>query len=682
MEIKLESNGEIFYLNKFAKQANGSIFYKNGKTALLATVTTDESESIEGDFLPLTVQYIEKSYANGKFPGGYIKREGKPNEFEILTSRLIDRSIRPLFPKNYKYQVQVTIITLSIDTNSDIQVLALNAACIALLISNIPLVGAINALRIGKIDGELILNPSPKQLIQSSIDLFIAGEGNNILMIEFKSNVNELNEEEMIEALEIAQKHINSTSLRYMQLFAAHKKDSIKLKSCDDISYALNHINENYQYKIQDSLFNMAKSESPSIIKNLIKDISSSSGFDESDVRRAIGLIRREYIRNKILYSDERLDGRGLDSIREINIETNILPSAHGSALFTRGETQVLCVCTIGSENDMQLYDSLTSKIPLKEKFLFHYNFPSFSTGETYSIGLPTRRELGHGNLAKKALESSIKSENRAIRVVSEVLESNGSSSMASVCGGSLSLAAAGVHSSFLVAGVAMGLVKEKGVYKILTDITGLEDYDGDMDFKVAGNNKGITALQMDVKVNVDLGIIQEAIYKAKKARLHILHKMEIAKASIIPCENTPLVLSFDVPLNKISSIIGHGGKNIKEITSSFNVIIDINKNNGQISISSNNKNDITNAKDYILSSINVPIDSFNIGDRFKGKIKRIASFGIFVELRDGVDGLIHNTRLAKYNLKASSYKEDSLVDVEIIAINEGKVELSIVDNN
>lgn len=679
MEIKLESNGEIFYLNKIAKQANGSIFYKNGKTALLATITTDDSEPIEGDFLPLTVQYIEKSYANGKFPGGYIKREGKPNEFEILTSRLIDRSIRPLFPKNYKYQVQVTIIVLSIDLDSDIQVLALNAACIALLISNIPIKGAINALRIGKIDGELILNPSPKQLIQSSIDLFISGEGNNILMIEFKSNVNELSEEEMVEALEIAQKHINNTSLRYMQLFAAHMKESIKLRPLDDISHVVNFINENYQYKIQDSLFNMAKSESPSIIKNLIKDISSSSGFNENQIERAISLIRRDYIRSKILYNEERLDGRALDSIRNINIETNILPNAHGSALFTRGETQVLCVCTIGSESDMQLYDSLSSKIPLREKFLFHYNFPSFSTGETYSIGSPTRRELGHGNLAKKALESSIKSQNRAIRIVSEVLESNGSSSMASVCAGSLSLYAASLSPSFLVAGVAMGLVKERGIYKILTDITGLEDYDGDMDFKVAGNKKGITALQMDIKVNVNLEIIQEAIYKARNARLFILNKMEIAKSNIIPCENTPLIEVFNIPIGKISSIIGQGGKNIKEIVSRFNVIIDINKNNGEISISSNNKDDIANAKEYILSSINLPLDSFNIGDRFKGRIKKIANFGIFVELRDGVDGLVHNTRLAKYNLKPSAYKEDSLLDVEIISINEGKVELAII---
>lgn len=679
MEIKLESNGEVFFLNKFAKQSNGSIFYKNGKTALLATITTDDSEPIEGDFLPLTVQYIEKSYANGKFPGGYIKREGKPNEFEILTSRLIDRSIRPLFPKNYKYQVQVTIIVLSIDVNSDIQVLALNAACIALLISNIPLFGAINALRIGKIDGELIINPNSKQLIESSIDLFIAGEGNNILMIEFKSNVNELSEEEMVDALEIARKHINSTSLRYMQLFAAHMKESIKLKSLDDISHVVNYINENYQYKIQDSLFNMAKSESPSIIKNLIKDISSSSGFNENQVSRAIGLIRRDYIRSKILYNEERLDGRALDSIRNINIETNILPNAHGSALFTRGETQVLCVCTIGNENDMQSYDTLTSKFPLRDKFLFHYNFPSFSTGETYSIGLPTRRELGHGNLAKKALESSIKSENRAIRIVSEVLESNGSSSMASVCAGSLSLYAASLSPNFLVAGVAMGLVKERGIYKILTDITGLEDYDGDMDFKVAGNKKGITALQMDIKVNVNLEIIQEAIYKAKNARLFILNKMEIAKSSIIPLQNTPLIEIFSIPINKISSIIGQGGKNIKEIISKFNVIIDINKNNGEISISSSNKNDIFNAKEYILSSINLPLNSFNIGDRFKGRIKKIANFGIFVELRDGVDGLIHNTRLAKYNLKPSAYKEDSFINVEIISINEGKVELAII---
>lgn len=684
MEIKIENNNslESIYLNEVGRAANGAILYKKGKAVILATVATDINANIEGDFLPLTVQYIEKSYANGKFPGGYVKREGKPNEFEILTSRLIDRSLRPLFPKSYRYPIQITIMVLSVDNDLDLQIMALNAASIALLVSNLPIHRAINAIRIGKIDDDFIINPTLEQMKQSSIDLFISGENENIFMIEFKSNIGELSEEKMLEAIKLAQKYINTTSQIYLQHLSSHIKPHLKI-DFEDSNFNIdifNTIKEKYGTMLESCFLNMAKNENAAFLNNAIKDITNNENYNQIEVEIAVSKIKREFIRNKILNEEMRLDGRGLDTIRDINILTNILPNAHGSTLFTRGQTQVLAVCTIGNDSDMQSYEMLTSKYPLKSNFIFHYNFPSFSTGEAYPIGSVSRRELGHGNLARKALESSIKGDNRAIRIVSEVLESNGSSSMASVCGGSLSLFSAGIEPLFLVAGIAMGLVKEGDKYKILTDIMGIEDYDGDMDFKVAGNRDGITALQMDIKINdINIDILQDSLLKARKARLSILDKMEIAKDNIILNENTPISKQFQIPTNKISSIIGQGGKNIKDIIERFSVSIDINKENGEVRITSTNKQNIENAKDYILSSVFVKLDNFKIGDRFDGKIKRIADFGIFVEIKDGIDGLVHNSKLIRNNIDIKSLNKDEILSVEIVAINDNKIELTIL---
>lgn len=684
MEIKIENNDslETIYLDKVAKAANGSILYKKGKAVILATITTDINADIEGDFLPLTVQYIEKSYANGKFPGGYIKREGKPNEFEILTSRLIDRSLRPLFPKSYRYPIQITIIVLSIDRELDLQTLSLNAASIALLISDLPIDRAINAIRIGRINDEFIINPTLEQMKQSSIDLFISGENENIFMIEFKSKIGELSEDKMIEAIELAQKHIDSTSKIYLQTFSKHIKSHLEI-NFEDSSFntdIFNLIKDKYSKTLESCFLSMAKNENAALLNNIIKDIANNENFNQIEVEVAVSKIKREFIRNKILNEETRLDGRALDTVRDISIETNLLPSAHGSTLFTRGQTQVLAVCTIGNDNDMQSYEMLTSKQPLKSNFIFHYNFPSFSTGEAYPIGSVSRRELGHGNLAKKALESSIRHDNRAIRIVSEVLESNGSSSMASVCGGSLSLFSAGIEPLFLVAGIAMGLIKEGKNYKILTDIMGIEDYDGDMDFKVAGNTDGITALQMDIKINdINIDILKDSLFKAKEARLSILEKMKIAKDNIILNENTPISQIFQIPTNKISSIIGQGGKNIKYIIERFNVNIDINKENGNVRISGTNKENIENTKEYILSSIFVKLDDFKIGDRYNGKIKRVTDFGIFVELKEGIDGLVHNSKLIKQNIDIKQLNKDEMINVEIIAINDNKIELDIL---
>lgn len=680
MEILIESSKEIICIDEVARQANGAILYKKGKAVLLASVALDTKASIEGDFLPLTVQYLEKSYANAKFPGGYIKREGKPNEFEILTSRLIDRSLRPLFPKGFYYPIQITIFVLSVDLELDLQVLALNAASIALYISNIPISKPINSLRLGMIDEHIIINPSNEQLAKSSIDLYVAGEGENIFMIEFKSNMESLSEDRLLEALELAREHINNTSKLYAKYLANHiKKELVLESSVESYDEIYNLICLKYKEKLESCLVASSKSENNSLLDMLKEQIALENALDEVGVESSIAKFKRKFIREKILNEGKRLDGRGLDDIRDISIRTNILPSAHGSTLFSRGETQVLAVCTIGGDNDMQSYEMLHLKTALKSNFLFHYNFPSFSTGEAYPIGSPTRRELGHGNLAKRALESSLVDESRAIRIVSEVLESNGSSSMASVCGGSLSLFAAGLEPRFLVAGIAMGLVKEGENYKILTDIMGIEDYDGDMDFKVAGNKEGITALQMDIKIkDVSIEILRNALFKAREARLKILALMEVAKEHIILGENTPRVEIFSIPVGKIPSIIGQGGRNIKNIIERFNISIDIAKDSGEVRLSGCDREMLLGAKEHILSIINVNVESLKVGDRFRGRIKRIVDFGIFVELRDGLDGLIHSSKLQRNNINILDYNEGDMLEVEIVAINNDKIELFI----
>lgn len=674
MDIKLEHSGEIYKLNSIAKQSDSAILYKKGKLVLLVSVAVDINEVLSADFLPLTVQYIEKSYANGKIPGGYVKREGKPSDFESLTSRLIDRSIRPLFPKDFKYCTQIIVMVLSADDEVDIHVSALNAVSVALHLSSIPFKGIINAVRVASIDGEFVINPNMNLLDKSTINLFMAGDGKNITMIEFKSIENEFSEDLLLRSIDNANSYISNSIVKYQDVFKPYIKDKITLTPVliPDIQ---KDITSKYLFRIYDCFKNTL--ESPNSYRVLAKDISYELGVDEEQVIPIINKLRRQYIRDSILNDGLRLDGRGLKDIRNIDIETNILPSAHGSTLFTRGQTQVLSVCTIGSDNDMQSYDVLSSLKVLKEKFMLHYNFLPFCTGETYPLSSVSRRELGHGNLAKKALESSIAHETRAIRIVSEVLESNGSSSMASVCSGSLALYSAGITPSFLVAGIAMGLVKEDDKYKILSDITGIEDSEGDMDFKIAGNLYGITALQLDVKIySFTIEILQDVLYQAKEARLLILNKMEKAKEHIVLGDNTPLYDSCKIPLNRISSIIGQAGKNIKYIIDRFNVNIDINKENGVVNISGKSLQNIKDAKEYILSCVYVCLDSFNVGDKFNGKVKRITDFGIFVELKDGIDGLLHNSKL-DVNI-INSIKEGEFISVSIIAINDNKIELCI----
>ena len=704
MQYSIEVNNqvEIFDLNKVAKQASGAVLLRVKNTVVLATVAREDVQ-VEEDFLPLTVQYIEKAYAAGKIPGGYVKRETKPGDFETLTARIIDRSLRPLFPKGYAYPTQIVVMVLSADPEVDLQVVSLNAASVALYLSDIPVNRPVCGVRVGYIDDKFVINPSNSELKQSAIDLYVAGTKDELLMIEMRSLpqqttqlipmvaiepmidpslsdsmaqkqvMNEFSEDKMVEAIDFAGKAILRASSAYEEAFKEHKKEDAALELKPEIeneNIAI-YIDKFYKAEVKNAINQMAKSERASELGKIAKQISSDEvaqkeGWDEAVITNVLGKYKKKIVREQIINEGVRADGRGLEEVRPISIETNILPNAHGSCLFTRGQTQALVVATLGTDSDAQMYDILTEKAPLVEKFMFNYNFPGFSVGEASPLKAPGRRELGHGNLAKRALAPSIDlASPYTIRVVSEILESNGSSSMASVCGGSLALRAAGVNTQKLVAGVAMGLIFEGEKHAVLTDIMGLEDHDGDMDFKVAGTSDGITALQMDIKLGgISLEVLKEALYQAKRGREHILALMTQADKNIEINEDVlPKLELFNVDPSKIVDIIGQAGKTIKEIIEKFEVSIDLDREKGEVKIAGGAKKNVDAAKDYIISITSKENSrsfgkkpfkhdkdrvkpTFNIGDEFTGSVKSVVDFGVFIELKDGVDGLLHISKI------------------------------------
>ncbi|OUT17435.1 polyribonucleotide nucleotidyltransferase [Campylobacter concisus] len=704
MQYSIEVNNqvEIFDLNKVAKQASGAVLLRVKNTVVLATVAREDVQ-VEEDFLPLTVQYIEKAYAAGKIPGGYVKRETKPGDFETLTARIIDRSLRPLFPKGYAYPTQIVVMVLSADPEVDLQVVSLNAASVALYLSDIPVNRPVCGVRVGYIDDKFVINPSNSELKQSAIDLYVAGTKDELLMIEMRSLpqqttqlipmvaiepmidpslsdsmaqkqvMNEFSEDKMVEAIDFAGKAILRASSAYEEAFKEHKKEDAALELKPEIeneNIAI-YIDKFYKAEVKNAINQMAKSERASELGKIAKQISSDEvaqkeGWDEAVISNVLGKYKKKIVREQIINEGVRADGRGLEEVRPISIETNVLPNAHGSCLFTRGQTQALVVATLGTDSDAQMYDILTEKAPLVEKFMFNYNFPGFSVGEASPLKAPGRRELGHGNLAKRALAPSIDlASPYTIRVVSEILESNGSSSMASVCGGSLALRAAGVNTQKLVAGVAMGLIFEGDKHAVLTDIMGLEDHDGDMDFKVAGTSDGITALQMDIKLGgISLEVLKEALYQAKRGREHILALMTQADKNIEINEDVlPKLELFNVDPSKIVDIIGQAGKTIKEIIEKFEVSIDLDREKGEVKIAGGAKKNVDAAKDYIISITSKENSrsfgkkpfkhdkerakpTFNIGDEFVGSVKSVVDFGVFIELKDGVDGLLHISKI------------------------------------
>ncbi|EAJ9525961.1 polyribonucleotide nucleotidyltransferase [Campylobacter lari] len=698
-KININNHIEIFDTDKVAKQAAGAVLMQEKNAVVLATVAREE-KMVEEDFLPLTVQYIEKAYAAGKIPGGYVKRETKPGDSETLSARIIDRSLRPLFPKGYAYPTQIVVMVLSADPEVDLQVMSLNAASVALYLSDIPIKAPVCGVRIGRINNEFVLNPSNSELKNSTLDLYVAGVKDELLMIEMRalSNkkdnqhcMNELSEDDTLKALDFASSAILRGSNEYEKAFAAYRKNSkLEFKIESDNIQIIDYIKNTYITKLKIAINQMAKSEKASEILQIAKEIESESMAIENewkfeDIEKALHVCKRELVRNQIINENKRADGRGLKDVRKIDIETNILPSAHGSCLFTRGQTQALVVATLGNDNDAQMSDMLTEKNPICEKFMVNYNFPGFSVGEASPIKAPGRRELGHGNLAKRALYPSVDADYiHTIRLVSEILESNGSSSMATVCGGALALRAAGVKSEKLVAGVAMGLVFEEEKYAILTDIMGLEDHDGDMDFKVAGSHDGITALQMDIKLGgIEQKVLQEALYQAKEARGYILNLMQEACEKIIVNEAIlPKVEIFNVDPNKIPDIIGQGGKTIKDIIEKFEVNIDLDRDKGEVKIAGIDHNLISQSKEYILNLLHFKgsnkrrdkkeMPKFDIGEEFLGRVQKVVEFGVFVELKEGVDGLLHNSKI-KEKLEVGHE-----IKVKVAEIKNGKVSLDL----
>ena len=710
IKVDVNNKNEIYEINKVAKQASGAVMLRERDAVVLATVAYDPV-GVDGDFVPLTVQYIEKSYAISKIPGGYIKRETRPGDFETLTSRIIDRSLRPLFPDGYNLPTQITVIVMSGDNEVDLQTMAINAASAALYLSDIPVNKNVASVRVGKIDGTLVVNPTDSQLKSSTLDLFVSGADSELLMIEMKANstqvdskhfMNELSEVETLEALTFAGEAIKSASSAYKSAFSEYKKNDLVLdiKVDREIGDVLHFVKTAYKERVYDAINQMAKSERAGMLESIAKEIVQSDGaksqnWELDDITKALNIFKKELVRSMILDERKRADGRGLKDVRDISIETNILPSVHSSCLFTRGQTQALVALTLGDGKDAQSYDLLTSKDTLYENFMVHYNFPGFSVGEASMLRAPGRRELGHGNLAKRALTPSFSlARSETIRLVSEILESNGSSSMATVCGGSLALKAAGVDVQKLIAGVAMGLVVEDDRYAILTDIMGLEDHDGDMDFKIAGSRDGITALQMDIKLGgVDQSILKEAIEQASEAKNHILTIMEKASEDIVLNSNAlPSINSFELDSSTFGAIIGQGGKNIKEIIEKFGVNIDLDRDSGMVKVEGDDDESVAAASEYIKEvaanskdrkqAPNKPTPEFKEGQVFDGVVKRIVDFGAFVELPGGIDGLLHISKLSdeRVDRVTDIINVDEKVKVKILGQNGNKIELGFIE--
>lgn len=686
---------ENFNFRKVAKQANGSVWYTQGNAVLIATVVAD-TEPVDDDFLPMTVQYIEKSYAAAKIPGGFIKRESKPSDFETLTSRIIDRSIRPIFPKGFNYPITITILVVSSDSNVDMQIAAIHAANAALLTSNIPINKSIAATRVGMIDGNIVLNPTLQVQEKSTLDLLVSGSHDDVIMIEMRSigdedSMNTIDESELGKFIQSASRNISELSKEYEKEFLSIKPSPIefKLYEISNDKELENYIMSNFATNIKETILHMAKSERSNALKELQAHIEENLKvkkieFDTSDVKEILATLKAKIMRDMVLKDKVRADGRAIDEVRSITIETNILPSVHGSCLFTRGQTQALVTATLGDKKDAQSYELITDKVSNYETFMVHYNFPGFSVGDSKPIGPTNRRELGHGNLAKRALECSLNTnQNQTIRVVSEVLESNGSSSMATVCGGSLALVAAGVEVKSLIAGVAMGLIKENDKYVVLTDIMGLEDYEGDMDFKVAGSSKGVSALQMDIKLDgIGVDIVRDAIIQAKKAKQHILDIMQEAHQQIKPSLAVPKSEHFLVPVSKIGDIIGKAGSTIREIIEKFEVSIDIDRDKGGVKISGQDVDKLIGAKDYIQNIVNSETKEpmvYELKAVYKGKVKKITDFGVFVEMPDGFDALLHISKVDKNRVDNlnSIFKIDDIIDVVVIEQNGKKIELA-----
>jgi len=675
-EFRLET-GQI------ARQASGAVLASMGETVVLVTVVAAREPSGR-DFFPLTVDYEERTYAAGRIPGGFFKREGRPSEKAILTCRLIDRPIRPLFPEGFNNEVQVIATILSVDPEIDPDVVSMVGASAALSISGVPFNGPIGAARVGFIDGEYVLNPSATQLEASALDLVVAGTQSAVLMVE--SEAQELTEEQMlgavvfghsasqaaISAIESLTAKVGAEQWQWETQAQDHGlQEQVSALVAADIESA---------YQIADKT---ARQDAMAAVREKASSelLSEDSEADLADrIKGAVKGIEKATVRGRILSDEPRIDGRDLETVRPISIETSVLPRTHGSALFTRGETQAIVTCTLGTERDSQIIDALEGE--RRDPFMLHYNFPPFCVGETGRVGSPKRREIGHGRLAKRAILGVLPSPEEfpyVIRAVSEITESNGSSSMATVCGTSLALMDAGVTLKAPVAGVAMGLIKDGDRFAVLTDILGDEDHLGDMDFKVAGTAEGVTALQMDIKIDgITSEIMEQALGQAKRGRLHIL--AEMAKVISAPREEmsryAPRITTLSIPTDKIRDVIGKGGVTIRAISEATGAAIDI-EDDGTIKIATSDLSAAEEAKRRI-EQITADVEA---GTIYEGKVVRLMDFGAFVNILPGKDGLVHISQISDERVANVSDKlaEGDVVKVKVLEVDkQGRIRLSM----
>ena len=681
--VELAGGKQIsFETGKLAKQAHGAAVVRLHDNVVLATAVSN-AEPREGiDFFPLTVDYREYTYAGGRIPGGFIKREGRPSEREILTSRQIDRPVRPLFPEGFRCETQVIAFVLSADTDNDPDVCGINAASAALTISDIPFLGPIGAVRVGLVNGQFIVNPTYSEMRDSLVNIMVVGTADGIVMIE--SGAKEVKEETVVDAIEFGHTEIKKicAAINDLRAKVGKPKRTFEPVAFDQAYY--DQLKAKIGAELTDALDTKKhpKQESYTLVHDLKKKLEAELPEDDEDAEHKLGhyyeILRERIFREQVIDKKRRPDGRAFDEIREIWIEAGILPRTHGSAIFTRGETQALVTTTLGTSDDMQRLEGFEGEA--KKRFFLHYNFPPFSVGEVAFLRGAGRREIGHGALAERAISAVLPAEEKwpyAMRVVSDILESNGSSSMATVCGASLSLMDAGVPLRAPVAGVAMGLVKEGEQYAILTDIAGAEDHYGDMDFKVAGTKDGITALQMDIKVvGITAQIMREALAQAQRGRMFILGKMDeiISEARTKISEYAPRFYTVQIPVDKIRDLIGPGGKMIRSIVEATGVKIDV-EDSGAVKVASNDQA----AAQKALQMIGDITATAEVGKTYLGKVTRLADFGAFVEILPGTDGLLHISEVAEHRINdvRDELKEGDQVLVKVLAVEGNRIRLS-----
>ena len=687
LTYKLGDADLILETGKIGKQANGCVYAQWGGAAVIATICASSSVTEGQDFVPVTVEYNEKFYAAGKIPGGFVKREGRPKDKEILVSRLIDRPMRPLFEPSFGHELQIVPTCVSCDGVHTQDILAVIAASAATCISDIPFHGPVAACRVGFLNGKYVINPTFKEIEEADMEIVVAGTKDGFTMVE--GGAKEVSEEVMLGALSEAEKFIKEMCILQEELVAKCGKEKLPLNPLDVTLSNAQEIEAEATPLLKEACFQDGKMNRGNAISKAIKTVSEKYAEQLEDPVQAklfsalMDDIQYKLLRKSILDDGVRIDGRKCDEIRPITCEINVLPTPHGSALFTRGETQSLAVCTLGTSMDEQTYDDIDGD--RSEHFILHYNFPPYSVGETGKL-TTGRREIGHGNLARRSLAAMVPSREEfpyTVRVVSEIMESNGSSSQASTCGGCLSMLAAGVPMKKMVAGIAMGLITEGEHYeryKILSDILGEEDHLGDMDFKVAGTEDGITGFQMDIKIpGVTTEIMKNALEQARKGRLHILSIMKQCIDKPAPlAKNAPQILTMKIPVDKIGALIGPGGKNVKALCSQYNVTINTD-DDGTVTIYAKNGINAEETKKAVKGITEDP----EVGTIYQGTVKRIMDFGAFVEILPGKEGLCHISKLSKQRVEKVSdvLKEGQVIPVKLLEVDKmGRLNLSYID--